>query len=203
MHVESEDGVDERGKARIVLEQSLKGVPDETMKRIVFNHWADFDLYGELRNIENVNLRRACYTFLRNVRMSQDPNAAKDPDSTVKNEIADRLVSRAGAFESRAQTFRDIHPLSLQVIVRSGVVNGILVTRSVDMCAKTLRGVIRNDLKTKVVVEPENYRLVEEETKSTLRVVSRHHLLTNAFWSQYFDTSEQSVAPELLDASTI
>jgi len=83
------------------------------------------------------------------------------------------------------------------------VVNGILVTRSVDACAKVLCGVIGNTLKTSVQVDGNNYRLVEEETKSTLRVVSRHCLLTNAFWSQYFDKPAHAVHDALLDASTI
>lgn len=201
--VEPEEGLDKRGKARLVLQVALRRVPDEAIKRIVFEHWADFDLYGELRSIDNENLRKACNEFLRSVRTAASAEEGADPEATVKAEIADRFAAAADAFESRARTFRDVHPLSLQVIVRSGVVNGILVTRSVDTCARVLRGVLENNLKMRVVVEPENYRLVEEETQSTLRVVSRHRLLTNAFWSQYFEDKAKMVDAELLDASTI
>jgi transcriptional regulator with XRE-family HTH domain len=201
--LEVEEGVDQKGKARTILQAQLRQIDDATMKRIVFNHWADFDLYPELVMIENQNLQKACSSFLRGVRTSASPEEATDPESTVKAEMADRLAAVAEGFEKRAQTFRDIHPLSLQVIVRSGVVNGILVTRSVRSCATVLRGVLENSLETKVEVEEENYRLVEQETKSTLRVVSRHHLLTNAFWAQYFEDEGRTVDRELLDATTI
>lgn len=203
LKLDVEEGVDQKGKARLALQSQLRSVSDETMKRIVFNHWADFDLYGELVKIASENLKKACYAFLRAVRTSTTGAEAPDPDPTVKIEIADRLVAAAEAFESRARTFRDVHPLSLQVIVRSGVVNGILVTRSVQSCARVLRGVIENTLRTKVVPEEDNYRLVEQETQSTLRVVSRHQLLTNAFWTQYFEDSGRTVDDELLDARTI
>jgi transcriptional regulator with XRE-family HTH domain len=203
LKIDVEEGVDQKAKARLVLQAQLRSISDDIMKRIVYNHWADFDLHGELVKIASENLRKTCSAFVKAVRISASGVEVDGPDATVKSEIADRLVATAEAFESRARTFRDVHPLSLQVIVRSGVVNGILVTRSVQSCARVLRGVIENTLKTKVVTEPDNYRLVEQETQSTLRVVSRHQLLTNAFWTQYFENSGRTVDDELLEAKTI
>lgn len=203
LDVEPEEGLDQRGKARLILQETLRRAPDDAIKRIVSAHWAHFDLLGEFRRIESENLRKACYEFLKTVRTAKASSDVADPEKTVKDEVADRVAAVADAFESRARTFRDIHPLSLQVIVRSGVVNGILVTRSVGSCAKILHGVIENTLKLDLIVEDENFRLVEEETQSTLRVVSRHHLLTNAFWSQYFEDVTKAVDAELLEASTI
>jgi hypothetical protein len=89
-------------------------------------------------------------------------------------------------FEDRAKLFRDSHPLALQVIVESGVLNGILVVRSSHMCAEVMQRLITNTIETEVVVDDSNYRLVERITGSTLRVISRHSLLTYAFWTQYF-----------------
>jgi len=148
-------------------------------------------------------VKSGCYGFLRTVRSAESPDMVVNPEGTVRAEFIDKLVAVADAFESRARTFREVHPLSLQVIVRSGVVNGILVTRSVESCAGILRGVLENTLRLEVVTEEENYRLVEHDTQSTLRVVSRHHLLTNAFWSQYFEDAHKVVDSELLEAATI
>jgi transcriptional regulator with XRE-family HTH domain len=200
---EIEEGINQKIKAKVALQAQLRDVSAEAFKRIVFSHWADFDLIGEMAKVQNEHLRRECALFLNQVRSTQTGLECVDPEATVRAEMSDRIVDAAVSFESRARTFRDIHPLSLQVIVRSGVVNGILVTRSVQSCAKVLRGVIENNLRTRVEPEENNYRLVEQETKSTLRVVSRHQLLTNAFWTQYFEDARRPIDDELLDASTI
>ncbi len=88
-------------------------------------------------------------------------------------------------FEKRANLFKAIHPLALQVILSSGVLNGILVVRSVESCARVLRGVIENRLELELRVEENNYKLVERTTGSTIRVISRNSLLTNALDNLY------------------
>lgn len=88
-------------------------------------------------------------------------------------------------FEKRARTFREIHPLALQVILSTGVLKGILVTRSVDSSARILRALIENRLDLELSVEADNYRLVEKSTRSTIRVISRNNLLVNAFETYY------------------
>jgi hypothetical protein len=83
-----------------------------------------------------------------------------------------------------------VHPLALQVILSSGVLNGILVSRSVDSCADLIRSLIRNSLELELVVDDLNYRLVEKSTGSTVRVISQHQLLKNAFATFYGQESE-------------
>ena len=95
------------------------------------------------------------------------------------------LVATALRFERRAKIFREVHPLALQVILSSGVLNGILVARSVDSCAHLIHAIVRNELELELQVDDMNYRLVEETTKSTIRVISKHRLLRNAFAAFY------------------
>ena len=87
--------------------------------------------------------------------------------------------------KTRSKMFREVHPLALQVILSSGVLNGILVARSVDSCATVIHALIKNELNLEMVVPADeadlNYRLVERTTRSTIRVISRHQLLRNAF----------------------
>ena len=88
-------------------------------------------------------------------------------------------------FESRPKVFREIHPLALQVILSSGVLNGILVVRSVNQCAEILHFLVENRLNLELHKDEFNYRLIERTTESTVRVISRHRLLRNAFEVYY------------------
>src|SRR5207244_10786541 len=107
-------------------------------------------------------------------------------EKTVALVLARRLVDVVVKFETRAHLFREIHPLALQVIVESGVLNGIIVVRSASTCAEVIYRLLTNTIETEVRSDDQNYRLVEKITGSTLRVVSKHQLLTYAFWTQYF-----------------
>lgn len=93
--------------------------------------------------------------------------------------------SNAITFERRAKLFREIHPLALQVILSTGVLNGILVVRTVDQCAVILAQLIKNDLSLNFLKDDNNYRLIEQKTGSTVRVISRNRLLLNAFSMHY------------------
>lgn len=201
----SDEELDAREKARSALKLELERVTDEQFKRILFRHWADFDLHAECRVIENANLRKTVISILAQIASCADEEAVSDIkiESTARAELIDKIVLVADRFESRAKLFRDTHPLSLQVIVRSGVLNGILVTRSVADCARLLRGVLGNSLEFDVEIDESNYRLVEKVTRSTIRVVSRHRLLTFAFWSQYFDPENFSLPHQELPAGTL
>jgi hypothetical protein len=184
LHLEDED-LDRRDRAARILRAQLELLTAEDIGRVIDSHWADFDLYGEVARMPE-ELRVPCRKYLDSltIRAAHDPLVAPDP--TISLAFIRRMVDVAAAFESRAKTFRDIHPLSLQVILSSGVLNGILVVRSVQTCAEVLRRLITNTIEATVEVEPDNYRLCEKITGSTLRVVSRYPLLTYAFWTQYF-----------------
>jgi hypothetical protein len=88
-------------------------------------------------------------------------------------------------FEGRAKLFREQHPLALQVILSTGVLNGILVARSVNSCASLLASLMRNELDLELREDEWNYRLVERTTDSTIRVISRNTLIVNAFSAFY------------------
>jgi hypothetical protein len=54
-----------------------------------------------------------------------------------------------------------------------------------------MESLIKNELSFSLHPEAENYRLVEETTGSTARVISRHTLITNAFASFYSSTTDE------------
>ena len=88
-------------------------------------------------------------------------------------------------FEGRARLFRKQYPLALQVILSTGVLNGILVVRSVHSCASLLSSLMRNELDLELREDDWNYRLVERTMDSTIRVISRNTLIVNAFSAFY------------------
>lgn len=151
---------------------------------IARNHWADYDLFGEIekRVFANEQVLASCKSWLREV-VHENKNSALTIE--VRKEIISILVANTIRFERRAKIFREVHPLALQVILSTGVLNGILVVRSIGSCAQLLRALVENKLDLELVIDDDNYRLVESKTKSTIRVISRHKLLANAFTTFY------------------
>lgn len=135
----------------------------------------------------------------------QDPDAAwSDPE--VKKWVSDpRTLDRdkgiarlqaamEGQFKRRNRLLREIHPLGIQVNLKTGVANGVLVANTVPQCAKLVRAIMLRGLKFDLVTEKkesgEYLFLKERESKSIFRVVTGDKMLTNAFWNFYLNPSE-------------
>lgn len=180
-----EEGADRQVEVARILKAQLTRLDEDDLNRIIKNHWADFDLFSEVRELPE-RLRESARHFLDDLSAAPEGAFPATP-AELRPGLIDRLVSVAMLYERRARTFREIHPLALQVILSSGVLNGILVVRSAESCARVMNRIIRNTLETELIIDDDNYRLVEKTTRSTLRVISRHRLLTNAFWTQFFE----------------
>lgn len=173
-----------------LLTLRLRAMPTRDLPKLVRAHWADFDLYSEDHRIEDAETRSKYRRWLDLVTQQ-----AKDeePGSEVRIHLIGILVAVALRFEARAKLFREQHPLALQVILSTGVLNGILVARSVNSCATLLSSLIRNELDLELREDDLNYRLVERTTQSTIRVISRNTLIVNAFSAFY---AQQRVGAE-------
>lgn len=113
------------------------------------------------------------------------------PPKEILESVHKTFIATAMGFERRAIIFREIHPLALQIILYSGVLNGILVTRSVDSSAKLLNQLIENNLELYIEVDENNYKLIEKSTRSIIRVISRNELLSNSFLTHYSTTNQK------------
>lgn len=176
-----DDSVDKIAVFARILSAKLDALDDDMLNALVGQIWADFDLYGETDRLKTDNEKAEYRRWL-------DKAIQKEADlrlPSFRAEIIKILVATAVNFEKRAHVFREVHPLALQVILSSGVLNGILVVRSIDECAEILYALIHNSLNLEVQKDELNYRLVEKLTKSTIRVISRHQLIQNAFESFY------------------
>lgn len=96
-------------------------------------------------------------------------------------------------FKRRADTLTKSHPLAIQVNLKSGVANGVLVVRSPEECTELLRRILTNDMEftIKHIVkegEKEGVTVLEEKISGCpFRVVTDDEKLTNSFWNFYLD----------------
>ena len=88
-------------------------------------------------------------------------------------------------FDSRAETLQQRHPLALQVNLKSGVANGVLVVRTENDCAELLSRLLTNDCEFRFDSTRESgvTSLVKKISNSPFRVLTHNRTLTNAFWS--------------------
>ncbi|WP_437283766.1 hypothetical protein WME90_35245 [Sorangium sp. So ce375] len=176
-----DDSVDDEALLSRILQARLATLEDGELIEVLREHAADFDLLAEAERVPESNREE----YRRWIEDVVEARTAAVP-STLRRHIDGILVAVAARFERRAHLFREIHPLALQVILSTGVLNGILVVRSVEQCAVVLEALITNSLRMRLEKDDQNYRLIEENTGSTVRVISRHTLLRNAFESFYF-----------------
>jgi transcriptional regulator with XRE-family HTH domain len=186
-----DDTVDHQALLGRLLEIRLGRAGGDALAAAARRHWADFDLYGEAGRIGE-NERAEYRKWLDEVRAG----TSTVPSQNVAAHFLRVLVATTVRFEQRARVFREVHPLALQVILSSGVLNGILVARSVDTCARLVKALLRNELLLDLDVDENNYRLVEKLTGSTVRVISRHRLIGNAF-SRFYRPARRSLKTRL------
>lgn len=177
-----------------LLNLRLRKVQNQLFPDLVRQHWADFDLYGEDQRIESAEERAAYRSWLDLVTRTEDSPV---PDEKVRTHLIGILVAVAVRFEARARLFREQHPLALQVILSSGVLNGMLVARSVESCAKLVGSLLRNEQTLELLDDDHNYRLIEKTTGSTIRVISRHTLIVNAFAAFYSQDNAATAVSKL------
>ena len=185
---DADETMDDEALVAWILRTSLEEQTDGAICACVRRFWADFDLYSEAQRFE-APLREEYRAWLDKII---DGNGDSTVPAELRTPLIGALVATAINFEKRAKLFREVHPLALQVILSTGVLNGIHVARTVEQCATVLAGVIGNKLELDSMKDEDNYRVIEKVTGSTIRVISRNELLLNAFAAHY-----RRVHPEL------
>ncbi|GAH69455.1 unnamed protein product, partial [marine sediment metagenome] len=96
------------------------------------------------------------------------------------------------SYERRAITLKEIHPLSIQVNLDTGVANGVLVVRNDEECADLLYRILTNSLKFTIKHIDEKNKgvtiLEENISGSPFRAVTDNEKLTNSFWNFYLNS---------------
>jgi len=109
-------------------------------------------------------------------------------------------------YDKRADTLRSSHPLAMQVELKTGVANGILVARNYVDCAKLIKKVLTNSLEFDISYRSDNEQnledhhlrcsvteLVERVTQCPHRVVTGDEKITNSFWNFYLTSEDNYV----------
>jgi hypothetical protein len=110
------------------------------------------------------------------------------PQQADLNTLRERLKgSMKGHYDSRARTLRDSHPLGIQVNLKTGVANGVLVVRTVQNCARLIRNIVLQDLDFELNEDGDFIVLSEKISGCIFRVVTADAMLTNTFWNFYLD----------------
>lgn len=100
---------------------------------------------------------------------------------------------RKERLDQRANMFKSIHPLGLQVCHETGVANGVIVVRNPLVCREVLKDILLHHLRVRLDKETESdkitgvgYVLKEDRTGSILRVAADDKVLVRAFENFYF-----------------
>lgn len=86
--------------------------------------------------------------------------------------------------------YRDSHPLTRLVQFKTGIVNGAMVTHKVDEVVELLDRIFTNAMEYDLTFKEGTdsyYLLRERRTQATVRVVTDHKLLTEAFWNNWHE----------------
>lgn len=86
--------------------------------------------------------------------------------------------------------YRDSHPLTRLVEFKTGIVNGAIVTHRVEEVIELVDRIFSNSMEYDLAVKEGTdayYLLRERLTKTTVRVITNHRLLTEAFWNNWHE----------------
>jgi transcriptional regulator with XRE-family HTH domain len=166
--IDIDDTADKQDKVQKLLESQLSSLDDDSFAEMYAAHWADFDVWEEIQRVDGELLTTEQRSALSGFISHYADGLAGRPSplsATERRVMQEALAKVAIDFERRATTFRKIHPLALQVIADTGVLNGILVVRAADQCAKALFEVMTNSVELEVVEDTQNFTLVDKTTR--------------------------------------
>ncbi len=110
-------------------------------------------------------------------------------DNDVVEKVTQQLANIAEKynFDKRAAVLKNVHPLSFQVHLESGVANGVLVVRTVQECSEVLYNLLTNKLNFTIEFnEKEKCTILREKvSQSAFRAVTEYEKLANSFWNFY------------------
>ena len=123
---DADETMDDEALAAGILRAHLEQQEDSEICACVRRYWADFDLYSETSRFD-ASLRENYRSWLDYVIGG---SSAPSVPEELRVPLIGALVATAINFERRARVFREVHPLALQVILSTGVLNGILVAEN-------------------------------------------------------------------------
>lgn len=158
-----------------------------------------------LDDLKSINSETILQEIILNQLQIFDPSLAwgknkdligwlENPSDAPIQELKKLLLTAVkNKYDTRARTLKDTHPLGIQVNLRSGVANGVLVVRNIKDCANLIESIVLNKMEFQISEELKDQTngtyisLVENISKSIFRIKTGDEILTNAFWNFYLN----------------
>jgi hypothetical protein len=86
--------------------------------------------------------------------------------------------------------YKKVHPLTKLVDFSTGVANGAMVAFGISQVTELLNRIFKNKMEYHIEQNDGYFRLVEESTKSVIRIQTNDTLLTKSFWNFHQKTIE-------------
>lgn len=126
--------------------------------------WGNQEIQNWITNIDNMDLKRAKKLLKETMKIQ---------------------------YNKRSNLLSNLHPLGLQVNLRTGVANGVLVVRNIKDCVELVYRIVTRTLEFSLEEKIENGQkylyLYEEISKCIYRVMTGDKKLTNSFWNYYLN----------------
>ena len=111
-------------------------------------------------------------------------------DEVSLDEMKVRLYEIALKFyDKKAETLTENHPLGIQVDLKTGVANGVLVVRNTKDCVNLIYNILLNKMeyyiKYKTIEDKEYIYLKEKISDCVFRLKTGDDFLSNSFWNFY------------------
>jgi hypothetical protein len=103
----------------------------------------------------------------------------------IDNIIKNIVEGAKKVWDKRADTLKETHPLGIQVDLKTGVANGVLVARDEKTCVDLVYQVMLNQMEFDVEDKDGYVFLRERKTGCIYRVSSNDSVLVNSFWNYY------------------
>lgn len=146
----------------------------------------NYDLNG-IKLIEKFRKEYSRFTSLFSLVSHEHESFKRKHSEWFSDFLKVFVIAEAINFDKRAETLRRYHPLGMQIDVKRGVANGVLVARSLEACAHLLEDTLLNkakfDIETETWGEDAATVLIEQSSRSRYRVVTANPTLTASFWN--------------------
>ncbi|MHB8327842.1 MAG: hypothetical protein ACYDB5_10495 [bacterium] len=155
---------------------------------------SDKDFINELPEELKLTYLEIIKEFLNSIdqyRQEQPFSLWLERENKFKEENREKLesvckiltIAECYNFERRVDLLTKYHPLSMQVDLKAGVANGVLVVRDSKQCAELLGKILANNMEFTIKHEDGFYFLQENISGSPFRVITDNEILANSFWN--------------------
>ena len=110
----------------------------------------------------------------------------EEENSIILEEVEERLKKELKKkYDKRSDDLKNNHPLGIQVSLKDGVANGVLVVRTIEDCTRLLRNLVTDRTEYELKYNESRLYLEEKISRCVYRLATEDVALSNTFWNYY------------------